>query len=114
MEIIKTDNSGEVRDQGVSFPSTVSESTTKGSNNISTEDGSETAHESGLSASRIGGDTNHDGGLSLFQGHVETAGRSRPGNILGHESRRGEGGDSGEGGKRETELHVVDPTFRKL
>jgi hypothetical protein len=105
MEVIKADNSGEVGNQSVSLPSSVVMSTSKRSNNISSEDGGETAHESGLSATGISGDTNHDGELSILQGHVEAAGRGWSGNIAGHEGRRGEGGGRAQRSKSESKLH---------
>lgn len=103
--VIKADDSGKVRDQGVSFPSSVSEATSKRSDDITSEDGGQTAHESGLSASRVSGNTDNDGSLTGLQCHVEAAGGSRDSGILGGESRRGESSNSGEGGEGEGELH---------
>jgi hypothetical protein len=105
MVVIKADDSGEVRDQGVSLPSSIAKSTSKGSDNVSSEDRGKTTHESRLSTSRISGNTNNDWGLSILQGHVEAAGGGGSGQVLGHESRRSEGGDSAEREKGKGELH---------
>mmetsp|Transcript_7522 Transcript_7522/g.10983 ORF Transcript_7522/g.10983 Transcript_7522/m.10983 type:complete len:406 (-) Transcript_7522:64-1281(-) len=104
--IIEADNSGEVGNEGVGLPSIVgAESSSEGSYNISSEDVGETAHESGLSASRISGYTDNDGGLSIDKGHGKSGGRLNIGGELGRESRRGEGGRGGEEGADAKELH---------
>ena len=95
MVIIKADNSGEVRNKGVGLPSAVSMSSSEGSNDISSKDGSETTHEGGLSTSRIGSYSNDDWGLTRLKGHVEGGSALNIGAEGRHESRRGKGRSRG-------------------
>jgi len=98
--IIEADNSGEVRDKGVGFPSTVAESSSEGANNVTSENVGKTTHESRLSASRISSYTNHNGSLTILQS-IEARFRRK---LSGFE--RGSKGTSGndKGGGRK-ELH---------
>ena len=107
MVIIKADDGGEVRDQGVGFPSIRGiESSSKRSDNISSEDAGKTTHEGGLSASRVGGNTDNNGLDTIGKSHVQAAGGSNSEVALRHESRRGEGGGrASEGSDRKDELH---------
>jgi hypothetical protein len=107
VEVVKANDGGEVGNQSVSFPSSVSESSSKRTHNISSEDAGKAAHESGLSATRVSGNTDDNGDLSFLQSHLKTAGRRRSSKVLRHESRRGEGGNRAEGQGGDSELHVV-------
>ena len=75
---------------------------------FATKDGSQTAHEGGLAAARVGGNTDDDGGLAGLESHVETGGNglSRRGDTKTREGRRRrEGGDGRDGGEGEGDLH---------
>ena len=72
------------------------------------KDGSQTAHEGGLAAARVGGNTDDDWGLPSFESHVETGGHalSRRGDTKTREGRhRRKGGDGRDGGEGEGNLH---------
>ena len=72
------------------------------------KDGSQTAHEGGLAAARVGGNTDDDWGLTSFESHVETGGHalSRRGDTKTREGRRRrKGGDSRDGGEGQGNLH---------
>ena len=110
MVIIEADDGGEVRNKGVSLPSSVSESSSERSNNITSKDGSQTAHEGGLSATRVSGNTDDNGGLSLLKS-IELGALDRRGRTEGN---RGEGGNaSGTEGEDGSKLHL-DCSMRKL
>lgn len=112
--VIKADDRGKVRDQGVGLPSTVTETTSEGSDDVSSEDAGKTTHECRLSTTRIGGDTDNDGGLSLLQGHSKAAGRGRSGNIAGDEGRGSEGGNRAKGSGKGNKLHCISFNNRRL
>ena len=72
------------------------------------KDGSQTAHEGGLAAARVGGNTDDDWGLTSFESHVETGGHalSRRGDAKAREGRRRcKGGDGRDGGEGKGNLH---------
>ena len=101
--VIKADNGGEVRDKGVGFPSTVVETTSEGSDNVTSEDGGKTTHESGLSASGVSGNTDDNWGLSFLECHVEAAAGGRT--IYLGERSEGGGRSHGKGGDTNSEFH---------
>mmetsp|Transcript_19235 Transcript_19235/g.28327 ORF Transcript_19235/g.28327 Transcript_19235/m.28327 type:complete len:227 (+) Transcript_19235:677-1357(+) len=100
MVIIKTDDSGKIGNKGVGLPSILRiESSSKGSYNISSEDVGKTTHESGLSTTRVSGNSDNNGGYSRLKRHVKGRGGLDLGSELRHESRRGEGSSGGEKGR---------------
>ena len=108
MEIIEADDGGKVRDQGVCFPAILGiETSSKRSNNISSEDACKTTHEGRLSATGVSGNTDDNGLDTVGKSHVQAAGRRNSHVALGHESRRSEGGGgaSGKSSDRKGELH---------
>lgn len=75
---------------------------------FATKDGSQTAHEGGLAAARVSGNTDDDWGLTSFEGHVETGGNalSRRGDTKTREGRRRrKGSDGRDGGEGQCDLH---------
>lgn len=74
MVVIKVDNSGEIRYQGVSLSSSWGETSASKRPNVSSQDRSEMTYESRLSTSRISSDTNNHRGLSILQSHVQAKG----------------------------------------
>ncbi len=66
MIIIKANNGGEVGNEGVGLPSTIVESSSEWSNDVSSEDTGKTTHEGGFSTSRVGGNSNDNGGFCLL------------------------------------------------
>mmetsp|Transcript_14464 Transcript_14464/g.20393 ORF Transcript_14464/g.20393 Transcript_14464/m.20393 type:complete len:110 (-) Transcript_14464:55-384(-) len=109
MVVIKADNSGKVGNKGVSLPSTIVESSSEGTNDVTTEDGGKTTHESGLSTSRVSGNTDDDRDLAFSESHVKVRGGGDAGTKLvgGHECRRGESGSGSESSGESDELHGV-------
>lgn len=105
--VVKANDGGEVGNQSVSLPSSLSKSSTKRTNNISSEDAGEAAHESGLSAARVSGNTDNNGGLSVLQRHLKATGRRGSSNISRHKCRRGEGGNRAEGQSGKSDLHGI-------
>ena len=102
--VIEADNGGEVRHEGVSLPSSVAESTSEGSNNISSEGRSQPAHEGRLSAARVSGDSNDKGSLAIGKSSELRDGGGRLNSRL--EGDRSESGSSGDGeGKGSNSLH---------
>ena len=106
MVVIEADDGGEVGNKGVGLPASVVESATKRSNYVSSEDVGKTTHEGGLSATRVSGNTDDNGGLSRSESHLKAArGRSRRPKVGRNKGRRGEGGGLGEEEGGNKELH---------
>jgi len=106
MVVIEADDGGEVTNEGVGLPSSVSEATAERADDITAKGGGEATHEGGLSASGVSSDSNDDGGLTVLEGHVEGRGGLDLGGRAAHEGGGGEGGGrAGEGGS-DSELHV--------
>lgn len=105
--IVEADDGGKVRNKRVSLPTAVSEPTAERTDNISTEDACKTTHESGLSTTGVGSDTDDDGCLSVFERHVQAGRRLGNLDVLGHERRGSKSGNRAdrEGSDRKTELH---------
>ena len=107
--VVEANDSREVRDEGVGFPAAWrSESSAEGSDDVSSEDVSESAHECRLSATTIGGNTDDDRCLSVLERHVQRRGRMRRSSKVGRDEgtrREGRGRGQDEGSKSSNELH---------
>jgi hypothetical protein len=103
MVVIKADNGGNIRNESVGFPSSVAESATEGSAHLSSEGGGHTTHEGGLSATGIGSETDDNGCLAGFKGHLESTAATKVG---GHEcGGEGRGGCDRKGSDGDRKLH---------
>ena len=119
MVIIKTDDSGKIGHKSIGFPSSVIESSSEGSNNVSSESRGHTTHEGGLSATGIGGKTNDNGNLSVLKCHLKGTSGVHATKTGGHEGR-GKGGNGGgrEGSDTDGKLHcwieLLERRFKRI
>ena len=103
MVVIKTDDSSDVRNKSVGLPSAIVESTAKRSAHVTTKSGGHTTHEGRLSASRVGSESDDDGGLAGLEGHLKSTVATETG---GHEGGgEGRGGGDREGSDGDRKLH---------